>query len=96
MSDDTLRMLRDSAADFALLDAARVRRLRGTDPGFERSVWRSMADMGWLGVLIPEKLGGLGLGTGRRAHHRRATRTRALSRTLFCFRRCRDPGVAAR
>lgn len=61
MSDDTLRMLRDSAADFAKLDAARVRRLRGTDPGFERSVWREMADMGWLGVLIPEELGGLGL-----------------------------------
>ena len=61
MSDDTLRMLRDSAADFARFDAARVRRLRGTDPGFERSVWREMADMGWLGVLIPEELGGLGL-----------------------------------
>jgi len=64
MSDDTLRMLRDSAADFATLDAVRVRRLRGTDPGFERGVWRSMADMGWLGVLIPEDQGGLGLGLG--------------------------------
>lgn len=62
MSDDTLRMLRDSAADFAVLDAPRVRRLRGTDPGFERERWGEMADMGWLGVLIPEELGGLGLG----------------------------------
>ena len=61
MSDDTLRMLRDSAADFAALDAARVRRLRGTDPGFERSVWREMAGMGWLGILVPEEHGGLGL-----------------------------------
>ena len=61
MTDDTLRMLRDSAADFATLDAARVRRLRGTDPGFERAVWREMAEMGWLGVLIPEEHGGLGL-----------------------------------
>lgn len=61
MSDDTLRMLRDSAADFATLDAARVRRLRCADPGFERSVWREMADMGWLGVLIPEQHGGLEL-----------------------------------
>ncbi|MBE0627026.1 MAG: acyl-CoA dehydrogenase family protein, partial [Burkholderiales bacterium] len=60
MSDDTLRMLRDSAADFASLDAARVRRLRGTDPGFERSRWREMAEMGWLGILIPEEQGGLG------------------------------------
>ena len=62
MSDDTLRMLRDSAADFATFDAARVRRLRGSEPGFERSVWREMAAMGWLGVLIPEEHGGLGLG----------------------------------
>lgn len=61
MTDDTLRMLRDSAADFARLDAARVRRLRGTDPGFERSVWQEMAGMGWLGILIPEEHGGLGL-----------------------------------
>jgi alkylation response protein AidB-like acyl-CoA dehydrogenase len=61
MSDDTLRMLRDSAADFAALDAARVRRLRGAACGFERSVWREMAGMGWLGVLIPEEHGGLGL-----------------------------------
>ena len=61
MTDDIRRMLRDSAADFATLDAARVRRLRGTDPGFERSVWREMADMGWLGVLVPEEHGGLGL-----------------------------------
>ena len=52
MSDDTLRLLRDSAADFATLDAARVRRLRGTDPGFERGAWQQMADMGWLGVLV--------------------------------------------
>ena len=61
MTDDTLRMLRDSAADFAKLDAVRVRRLRGTDPGFERGVWREMADMGWLGILVPEEHGGMGL-----------------------------------
>jgi hypothetical protein len=32
MIDDTAKMLRDSAADFARLDAAHVRRLHGTDP----------------------------------------------------------------
>lgn len=67
MTDDTLRMLRDSAADFATLDAARVRRLRAADPGFERSMWRQMADLGWLGVLIPEEHGGLGLDLGAAA-----------------------------
>jgi hypothetical protein len=45
MTEDTLWMLRDSAADFAKFDAARVRRLRGTDPGFERSLWHAMAGM---------------------------------------------------
>jgi alkylation response protein AidB-like acyl-CoA dehydrogenase len=64
MSDDTLRMLRDSAANFAKFDAARVRRLRATDPGFERSVWQEMAGMGWLGILVPEEHGGLGLNLG--------------------------------
>ena len=62
MTDDTLRMLRDSAADFAKLDAVRVRRLRATRPGFERGVWQEMGNMGWLGVLIPETHEGLGLG----------------------------------
>ena len=62
-----LRMLRDSAADFASLDAVRVRRLRGAARGFERSVWQEMARMGWLGVLIPEDHGGLGLKPGAAA-----------------------------
>jgi alkylation response protein AidB-like acyl-CoA dehydrogenase len=62
MTDDTLRMLRDSAADFAKLDPARVRRMRSARPGFERSVWQEMADMGWLGVLVPESYEGLDLG----------------------------------
>jgi len=64
MSDDTLRMLRDSAADFAKLDPVRVRRFRNAHPGFDRSVWQQMADMGWLGVLIPEAHQGMGLGIG--------------------------------
>ena len=64
MVDDSLRMLRDSAAGFAKFDAARVRRMRGARPGFERSVWQEMAALGWLGVLVPESHEGLGLGMG--------------------------------
>jgi hypothetical protein len=45
MTEDTPRMLHDRAADFAKFLAARVRRLRGTDPGFERSVSHAMAGM---------------------------------------------------
>jgi len=64
MTDDSLRMLRDSAAGFARFDAARVRRMRGARPGFERGVWLEMAEMGWLGVLVPEAHEGLGMGMG--------------------------------
>ena len=57
-------MLRDSVADFVArgTDIKRVRRLRGTQPGFEASVWRQMAELGWLGILVPEEYGGMGLG----------------------------------
>jgi 3-oxochol-4-en-24-oyl-CoA dehydrogenase len=40
----------------------RVRALRGTRPGFERSMWRTMAEAGWFAILVPEVDGGLGLG----------------------------------
>ncbi|MDE0057660.1 MAG: acyl-CoA/acyl-ACP dehydrogenase [Defluviicoccus sp.] len=58
------RMLRDSARRF-LADtggAERVRRLRGTEHGFDREVLRAMAQQGWLGVLVSADRGGLGLG----------------------------------
>ncbi len=57
-------LLRDSVADFISrgTDIARVRRLRGTDPGYDRTVWRQMAEFGWLGILVSEQHGGLGLG----------------------------------
>jgi alkylation response protein AidB-like acyl-CoA dehydrogenase len=57
-------MLRDSVDDFVKrgTDIKRVRRLRDTQPGFERPIWRQMAEFGWLGILVPEQYGGLGLG----------------------------------
>ncbi len=63
-ANDDVRMLRDSVIDFVKrgTDIKRVRRLRGTQPGFERAVWRQMAEFGWLGILVPEQYGGLGLG----------------------------------
>ena len=58
------RMLRESARRF-LTDvggAERLRHLRGTEHGFDRQVLRAMAEQGWLGILVPEERGGLGLG----------------------------------
>lgn len=62
MSDDTLSMLADAAAGFAKPDLPRVRKLRGTDPGFDRLRWTAMAEQGWFSVLASEDHGGLGLG----------------------------------
>ncbi|MFJ4192527.1 acyl-CoA dehydrogenase family protein [Pseudomonas sp. NPDC089534] len=60
---DNIRMIRDSACAFAPVgELARVRGLRYKLPGFDRTVWREIADNGWLGLAIPEAQGGVGLG----------------------------------
>ena len=58
------RLLADSVASFAArgTDIARVRRLRGTAAEYDRAAWKQMAELGWLGILVPEDHGGLGLG----------------------------------
>ena len=57
-------LLADSVADFAArgTDIARVRKLRGTAAEYDRAIWKKMAELGWLGILVPEQYGGLGLG----------------------------------
>lgn len=64
-SDDILNMLADVAREFCTrsLTVDRLRALRGTSPAFDRAQWRAMADLGWLGVVVPESSGGLELGT---------------------------------
>jgi len=56
--------LADSVADFAArgTDIARVRKLRGTAAEYDRAIWKKMAELGWLGILVPDQHGGLGLG----------------------------------
>ncbi len=55
---------RNSARDFLRRSdqCRRVRALRGSASGFERSVWQDIAQAGWLSILVPEEQGGLGLG----------------------------------
>jgi len=62
---ESLRMIRDSAAAVAPRggDLKRIRDLRFTEPGFDRAIWREMAEMGWPGLRLPEDAGGSGLGT---------------------------------
>ncbi|MBI3302368.1 MAG: acyl-CoA dehydrogenase family protein [Deltaproteobacteria bacterium] len=59
-------LLAKTAADFvrAHSPVSRVRALRDSqDPvGFSRTLWKEMANLGWVGILIPEAYGGAGLG----------------------------------
>ncbi|EAQ02035.1 putative acyl-CoA dehydrogenase [Pseudooceanicola batsensis HTCC2597] len=62
--DGTLAMLRDSVAAFATTTGGatslRERRAAGSD--LDLAQWRAMADAGWVGLTLPEDLGGVGLG----------------------------------
>jgi alkylation response protein AidB-like acyl-CoA dehydrogenase len=59
-------LLRDSAKAWVREKSpvTSLRKLRDEDnaDGFDRAAWREMCDMGWAGVLVPEELGGSGLG----------------------------------
>jgi alkylation response protein AidB-like acyl-CoA dehydrogenase len=55
-------MLRDAAKSWVREKSpvAALRKLRdsGNADGFDRGVWREMAQMGWAGIVIPEEYGG--------------------------------------
>jgi alkylation response protein AidB-like acyl-CoA dehydrogenase len=59
-------MLRDAAkawvAQKSPVSAFRKLRDAGAIDGFDPAVWAEMCAMGWSGILIPEELGGSGLG----------------------------------
>lgn len=67
--DGTLSMLRDSVAQFAArVDGPRALRMRrATGEGLDRAIWAEMAQAGWLGLLLPETLGGAELGLQEQA-----------------------------
>ncbi|MEQ8719139.1 MAG: acyl-CoA dehydrogenase family protein [Acidimicrobiales bacterium] len=64
--DDDQLMLRDTAGRFLAERApiAQLRRLRDEhdELGYSAQLWQEMATMGWPGIAIPEKFGGLGMG----------------------------------
>lgn len=63
---DEQRMVQTSAEGFFAEHApvAQLRTLRDTKDtdGFDRKLWARMAEMGFVGVVIPEQFGGAGLG----------------------------------
>jgi alkylation response protein AidB-like acyl-CoA dehydrogenase len=57
--------LRDTARKFLEEECTAyfVREMEKSELGFSREMWRQMAEMGWLGISLPEDCGGLALGT---------------------------------
>jgi alkylation response protein AidB-like acyl-CoA dehydrogenase len=56
MRDEVRRILRDS------FPRGSVRQAVDAGAPFDRAFWASIGEMGWLGVAIPERFGGSGLG----------------------------------
>lgn len=61
-SDEQAQLL-DIAENFCKdkSPVTRVRALLEDETGFDAALWREMADLGWLGIAVPEAHGGIGL-----------------------------------
>lgn len=57
---DLIEEIRDSARDF--LQRRDQRQRKRAEAPADRDYWREIAGVGWLGMSVPETLGGLGLG----------------------------------
>lgn len=59
---DLQRMLLDSAERFIAnrYSLEHRRSLRQTDDGLDAETWASFAELGWLAIVVPEEMGGLG------------------------------------
>ncbi len=56
------KLLVDTAASFARKESpiTRLRAMRQDPIGYSKQVWKQMGELGWLGILFPESLGGFG------------------------------------
>ncbi len=67
LSEDQ-QILKETARGF-LDEKSPVKRMRELrdcedETGFSRDLWKEMAEMGWVGIVFPEELGGAGMGYG--------------------------------
>jgi alkylation response protein AidB-like acyl-CoA dehydrogenase len=58
------KLLQDSAREFLArwCPPERVRELMATETAHDEKLWQAMAEQGWLGLIVAEEYGGLGLG----------------------------------
>ena len=54
-------MLKRAAKDFLTTECtkAMVRELEDDDRGYSPEMWKKMAELGWMGLFIPEEYGGM-------------------------------------
>ena len=59
---ESQKMLRASARDFLRQEcpSSLVRDMEEDPQGYTSGLWSKMAALGWLGLVIPERLGGVG------------------------------------
>ena len=64
LSEDQ-ELLSRSAAEFLAAECppTLVREAAGSEDGYPRALYRKMAELGWLGLVVPESYGGAGLST---------------------------------
>jgi len=62
--DEELSMLQEAARDFfdREVTGEQVRDLEASESGFDRGLWGQMAELGWMGLTIPEAYGGYDAG----------------------------------
>ncbi len=65
LSDEQI-VIKEQAKSWVAAEApvARFRAMRdaGTEHGFDKATWGSIAQLGWAGILVPEELGGSAMG----------------------------------
>jgi len=56
-------MLRTMAKDFLIKECPKtlVRELEENEKGYSPELWGKMADLGWMGLVLPEEYGGMGM-----------------------------------
>jgi alkylation response protein AidB-like acyl-CoA dehydrogenase len=59
---ETQEILKKMARDFLATECPKtlVRKLEQSEEGYSPELWKKMAELGWMGLIIPEEYGGMG------------------------------------
>lgn len=57
------KLIKNSVRDFLNTECPKpvVRELEESESGYSSELWKKMAELGWMGIVVPEKYGGAGL-----------------------------------